>query len=1109
MTIAFHNGADLGSTAYEPLDWSMERIRERTLSYAFRAHFHPYVGQLVHRLVTDSIDGLQGADTEDVTRPDGTVVTLPDGSPRPVLYQDLMTDHQYGPTALVGKPYPVAGLDFTTSGGYAVYNWELFFHLPLMVAIHLSDNGRYEEAQDWFHYVFDPTDDSDGPTPQRFWKVRPFRTTDVESVTDILTNLSTGADPQLLADTVAALAAWAANPFSPFTVARYRPGAYMVKTVMAYLDNLIAWGDSLFRQDTGETINEATQLYVLAANLLGPTPEQVPPKGLQVTQTYRSLRGDLDALSNAVKGIESELPFDLAPAPAPVADTAPRTTVTTVGTALYFCVPRNDTLLAYWDTVADRLFKIRNSLTIEGVFRQLPLFEPPIDPAMLARAAAAGVDVAAVVSGLNQPLPLVRFRSLVAKAGQLCQQVSNLGGQLLSAIEKKDAATLEVLRARQDRQMLELAEVVKYEAWQEAIKSREALEASLDNAYQRYRHYQRLLGADGSTLTAPTLGDLDLDLMDKAQFSSTEPSIATADASITQAKSAPGKAAGHQLTPEEADEFTSLKHAEDKQEGAAVWEQSASISAAVPMFAVAAEPVGVGGVSSYGGSNIAGVLSARAAALRSQAGEDSFKAGRSARIASYDRREQDWTLQSNNAAGEVNATLKQLRAAQIREAMAQRDYTNHQQQVRNAADIERFLTDSRTGKTTNEAFYLWLKRETRGLYGRCFQLAYDTARKAERALQHELGDPSRTFLRYDYRSGMEELLAGERLYLDVTRMELAYDDLNRREYEMTKHVSMRQLNPRALIELRTTGQCTIDIDEAAFDLDAPGHYFRRLRGVALTIPCVAGPYVSVNCTLTLLSSSVRTSPSAGGGYDRTSADDTRFSDYYGGVQSIVTSLASNDSGMFTDSPGDDRYLPFEGSGAISQWRLELPIGAPKFDYDTISDVVLHLRYTARDGGLALRSTATAALQARIGAASAVGSARLLDVRHEFPTEWARFTTSVPSGQPPTSPLTLTLREEHYPYWASLATGRVLRSVELFASAGPGDVTVYDAPTDNPPGTRHETVLRTDPSVDPLRSGMLAAPLPPAIGDLTLYFDDAALTDLWIVLTWGTAAQTIT
>ena len=83
-------------------------------------------------------------------------------------------------------------------------------------------------------------------------------------------------------------------------------------------------------------------------------------------------------------------------------------------------------------------------------------------------------------------------------------------------------------------------------------------------------------------------------------------------------------------------------------------------------------------------------------------------------------------------------------------------------------------------------------------------------------------------------------------------MELAYHELNRREYELTKHVSLRQVDPRALIELRTTGQCTVDLPEELFDLDGPGHYFRRLRSVAVSIPCVVGPYAGVNCTLTLL-----------------------------------------------------------------------------------------------------------------------------------------------------------------------------------------------------------------------------------------------------------------
>ena len=32
---------------------------------------------------------------------------------------------------------------------------------------------------------------------------------------------------------------------------------YMEKTVMIYLDNLIAWGDFLFQQDATEAIDEA------------------------------------------------------------------------------------------------------------------------------------------------------------------------------------------------------------------------------------------------------------------------------------------------------------------------------------------------------------------------------------------------------------------------------------------------------------------------------------------------------------------------------------------------------------------------------------------------------------------------------------------------------------------------------------------------------------------------------------------------------------------------------------------------------------------------------------------------------------------------------------
>lgn len=71
-----------------------------------------------------------------------------------------------------------------------------------------------------------------------------------------------------------------------------------------------------------------------------------------------------------------------------------------------------------------------------------------------------------------------------------------------------------------------------------------------------------------------------------------------------------------------------------------------------------------------------------------------------------------------------------------------------------------------------------------------------------------------------------------------------------------------------------------------------------------------------SCTLSLLSSSIRTSPLPyDGEYRRQGSEDTRFVDYFGTTQSIVTSIGSNDDGVFETSLRDERFLPFEGASA--------------------------------------------------------------------------------------------------------------------------------------------------------------------------------------------------
>lgn len=184
---------------------------------------------------------------------------------------------------------------------------------------------------------------------------------------------------------------------------------------------------------------------------------------------------------------------------------------------------------------------------------------------------------------------------------------------------------------------------------------------------------------------------------------------------------------------------------------------------------------------------------------------------------------------------------------------------------------------------------------------------------------------------------------------------------------MTKHVSLAQLDPGAVLELRNTGSCTTFIPEEIFDLDGPGQYLRRIKSVAVSIPCVDRPYARVNCTLTQTKSSIRRSPLLRDGrYPREGAEDDRFSDQVGSSQSIATSSGEDDPGLFEANPRDERYLPFEGTGAVSEWQLVLPASSTtdpgQFDYGTISDVILHLRYTARDGGPLLRDAAVSSLK---------------------------------------------------------------------------------------------------------------------------------------------------
>lgn len=207
------------------------------------------------------------------------------------------------------------------------------------------------------------------------------------------------------------------------------------------------------------------------------------------------------------------------------------------------------------------------------------------------------------------------------------------------------------------------------------------------------------------------------------------------------------------------------------------------------------------------------------------------------------------------------------------------------------------------------------------------------------------------------------LLAGEKLFKDLKRLEIAYIDQDAREYEISKNISLLLLDPFALISLKLTGSCAVSLPEAYFDMDYPGHYMRRIKSVGLTIPCVTGPYTSVNCTLTLLQSKIRMDNKASNAssyMEKPVGSDPRFCYDFAATESIATSTAQNDNGVFEVNFHDERYLPFEGFGVVSQWRLSMPPDCNAFDFETVTDVILNLKYTARSGGDSLCAVAKSA-----------------------------------------------------------------------------------------------------------------------------------------------------
>lgn len=631
--------------------------------------------------------------------------------------------------------------------------------------------------------------------------------------------------------------------------------------------------------------------------------------------------------------------------------------------------------------------------------------------------------VAAGLSGAGRPL--YRFHYLMPRALEFAGEVRSLGGALLSALEKGDAEELAELRAAHQSSLASQVLDVKREQVREANASLDSLRQRRAQVEHRQAFYAELY----------------------------------ANGKIQQEK----------------DEREQLKKAQTFSTMSQNTEGLAS-----SLFLVSDVAVGIAAKVEFGGTHLGNATRAGAALLGSISSEFSYQAGRSAREASDVRRAQEWKFQADSAAKEMAQIDKDILAAEIRLAVAGHDVTTQELQLAQAEQEETFLTQKFTGRQLQQ----WMASQLSTLYFQSYQLALDMAQKAELAYRHELGVSDTLFVGVAHWDSLRKgLLAGERLALDLRRMEQAYAAANVRQLELTKHVSLALTDPAALLQLRTTGECTLVAPEMLFDLDYPGHYMRRIKTVRVTIPALSGPYTNLSCTLTLTRSYWRRS--AGGGLEE-------FPGAPG--QRLATSSAHQDGGLFQMEFRDERYLPFEGDGAVSEWMLRLsPPSLAQFDYGAISDVILHLNYTARSGEDQMVGSQTfrdqvtgdllAALREQAGPDS--GLPLLLSVKQQWPDEWRRLSASSPTLQLQAGP-------ERFPFFSRNRIGNIA-SVDVYVAPKPGtelptgtvgllSMTLGDTPPTNPAANHN---LAVDAATELPKASFTYAGFSPGAWQLTL------------------------
>ena len=968
-------------------------------------------------------------------------------------------------------------------GPFGVYLRELFCEIPFLIANNLNSQQRFSAAQRWYHYLFDPTSPRMGP--HRVWRSRQLveEIGKVESFRKVLTNGD-------------ALEAYRRDPFNPHAIARLRPGTFHKTIVMKYIDNLLDWGDTLFAEFTMESLNEATMLYVLATDTLGPRPPEIGDCGEASgpPQTYseivNSLKTDSDFLIELehfskpadqtatdeyrekftkfiMEGVVSLGNTEVVERMATAGATRNgEVNVSTDASGLMDFENVNQYGHSSWRTMGGTDLRevssygaAQRSVGTQSGFRGVDdlyggthifVEGDPINP-------PGGGRPLGGKNPIPDPGGLLPFDYKIPHKGVIkpgtiqAETWKTIGGKKFPPLDfVKDTALPQPLfcippnkdlmaywdriedRLHKLRNCMDITGAKRQPSLYEpeldprALMKGKAAGLPLGDVLNGitgdippYRFNFLIDKAKQYASTLQSFGGALLSALEKQDAEQLSRLRAVQEQNIlklrTRIQELEIQAAEDTLAglerQRESVELRQSFYETMLQNGLIPWERAQQVSRHTATSLHSTEAIlgvlsgalgilpqfGAPTAMKYGGAELnKGALGFRDSvqALAQIAESISASAGLEA---TFQRRDEDWRQQRKLADKELENIKKQIEAAKVRVDSARRSLEVHNKTVEHAEEVFQYYQD----KFTSQALYTVLSIQLQRAHRDAYNAAFAVAKMAEQAYRYEREyEVATSFTNNYWIQDQAGLQAGEKLLLDLQNLERRYLETNYRTLEVEQSFSLMQVDPSAVVVLRETGSCTFKISEAFFDLAYPGQYRRRIKGIRLTMPCIVGPNTSVGARLELKSCKIRHNPTA-----QPADCSLRHTTV------IAMSTAQNDSGTFEFTFRDERYMPFEGLGAVdSQWDISLPGTFKTFDYRTISDVVLRISYTAEEDGTLRQQIdkLTGSLHAFM---KNTGITRIYSLRHEFPDIWNQLVR-----KPLNTPITFNITDRHLPYF---------------------------------------------------------------------------------------------